>query len=352
MDQRPLVIDADGHILERQEDVRKYLKPPWKQRATSLWPSGQPWDPELFGRLKFKYSHDLSPAEQVKIWLDVMDQHGMETAVCFATGGQNIERLQEPAFSVAVARAFNDHVANEYNSRTNRIKAVGLLPLGNPGEARLEMRRAVNELGLICFQLLSQGNLFPLGDPFYDPIYEEAASLGCALALHPGRGVPDEVGAGRVRTFSEIHTYVMPASMLLHFTSIIYNGVPVRFPGLRLAFLEMGCTWIPYWLDRMDEHWEKRGEIEMPYLQKKPSQIIKDLPIYFTPESGETLLPEAIAYLGDDHFMYSSDFPHWDGEFPENLESLWNHPSLSLETKRKILRENAVNFFQLGIERR
>ena len=140
--------------------------------------------------------------------------------------------------------------------------------------------------------------------------------------------------------------------MLLHFTSIIYNGVPVRFPGLRLAFLEMGCTWIPYWLDRMDEHWEKRGEIEMPYLQKKPSQIIKDLPIYFTPESGETLLPEAIAYLGDDHFMYSSDFPHWDGEFPENLDNLWNHPSLSLETKRKILRENAMKFFQLGIERR
>ena len=55
MDQRPLVIDADGHILERQEDVRKYLKPPWKQRTTSLWPSGQPSDPELFGRLKFKY---------------------------------------------------------------------------------------------------------------------------------------------------------------------------------------------------------------------------------------------------------------------------------------------------------
>lgn len=106
MDQRPLVIDADGHILERQQDVRKYLKPPWKQRTTSLWPSGQPWDPELFGRLKFKYSHDLSPGEQVKIWLEVMDQHGMETAVCFATGGQNIERLQEPAFSVAVDSSF------------------------------------------------------------------------------------------------------------------------------------------------------------------------------------------------------------------------------------------------------
>ncbi len=25
----PPVIDADGHVLERQSDIRKYLEPPW-----------------------------------------------------------------------------------------------------------------------------------------------------------------------------------------------------------------------------------------------------------------------------------------------------------------------------------
>ncbi len=32
----PPVIDADGHVLERQSDIRKYLEPPWNRRNTDL----------------------------------------------------------------------------------------------------------------------------------------------------------------------------------------------------------------------------------------------------------------------------------------------------------------------------
>ncbi len=44
----PPVIDADGHVLERQSDIRKYLEPPWNRRETALWPADQPFDTELF----------------------------------------------------------------------------------------------------------------------------------------------------------------------------------------------------------------------------------------------------------------------------------------------------------------
>ena len=30
------------------------------------------------------------------------------------------------------------------------------------------------------------------------------------------------------------------------------------------------------WLDRMDEHWELRGEVESPLLKKKPSEIVRE----------------------------------------------------------------------------
>jgi len=43
-----------------------------------------------------------------------------------------------------------------------------------------------------------------------------------------------------------------------------------------------------------------------------------------------------------------SDFPHWDSEFPKNLEKLWNHPGLSRDTKEKILYHNARAYFGLG----
>ena len=49
----PPVIDADGHVLERQSDIRKYLEPPWNRRNTGLWPSDQPFDTDLFETLGY-----------------------------------------------------------------------------------------------------------------------------------------------------------------------------------------------------------------------------------------------------------------------------------------------------------
>ena len=41
------VIDTDGHVLERQSDIRKYLEAPWTKRPTGLWPGDQPWDNDM-----------------------------------------------------------------------------------------------------------------------------------------------------------------------------------------------------------------------------------------------------------------------------------------------------------------
>jgi hypothetical protein len=47
----------------------------------------------------------------------------------------------------------------------------------------------------------------------------------------------------------------------------------------------------------------------------------------------------------DDHFLYASDVPHLDREFPKNLKYLWNHPDLS--QKEKIAYHNGKQYFQL-----
>jgi len=344
----PPLIDADGHVLERQGDIRKYLEPPWDRRPTSLWPEDQPFDSDLFGTLGYReYPRGMSPAQQVETWLKIMDQYNIEEAVLFPTGSGNIVKLREPEFCIAACRAANEHFAKEYNALSDRIHCVGVLPLKWPQEAAKELRRAVTELGLISFELLSMGLPTALGDPMYDPIYEEAQRLNVPLSIHGNRSASAEVGAGALRTFAEVHTYAFPAGMFLHFTSMIFQGVPVRFPNLRLAFLEVGATWLPYWLGRMDEHWELRGEYEAPFLKKKPSEVVRDSAIYFSLESEERFLAQTIDFIGDDHFVYASDIPHWDGEFPGNLEGLWAHPDLSRTTKEKILYHNAKTYFGL-----
>src|SRR5438105_428609 len=60
-------IDADGHICERESDVRKYLEPPWDRRATAYRPFDQPWDTSLFGALGQNAAHlAMDPADEVE----------------------------------------------------------------------------------------------------------------------------------------------------------------------------------------------------------------------------------------------------------------------------------------------
>ena len=53
MGPRPAIIDADGHILERDSDIRKYLEAPWDRRRLTplVGPCrNEPWDTDLFGK--------------------------------------------------------------------------------------------------------------------------------------------------------------------------------------------------------------------------------------------------------------------------------------------------------------
>ena len=271
----------------------------------------------------------------------------MEKAICFPTGAGGVTRLQELPFQIAVARACNTHFAREYNALSNRLSCVGVLPMRSPEASADEVERAVTELGLKGFEILPTSLPLALGDRFYDPVYAAAERLGAVMGIHGTRGPVRELGASGLATFSEVHAYTFPAGLILQFTSIICQGVPVRFPRLRLAFLEVGATWIPYYLDRLDEHWEKRGKYEMPLLKKKPSDLVRESQIYFSLEAGESQLAHAIDYLGPEHFIFASDIPHWDAEFPGNLEHLRSHPDLSTDVKQKILYQNAKQLFQL-----
>lgn len=342
------VIDTDGHVLERQSDIRKYLESPWNKRPTSLWPGDQPWDNDMMDSFEMAREwRGLSPAEQIDRWHAIMDKHEIETAICFPTGSGNVAKTQEVSYQIAVARACNTHFAKEYNARSNRVFCVGTLPMRSPQAAAEELRRSVNEMGLKGFEILPTGLPLALGDSFYDPVYAEAERLGVVLGVHGTRNTSRELGASGLSTFAEVHSYAFPAGIMLQFTSIVCQGLPIRFPKLKLAFLEIGATWLPYYLDRLDEHWEKRAEVEMPLLKKKPSDMVRESKMYFSVEPGESQLVHTVDYVGAEHFLYASDIPHWDNEFPENLHDLREHKQLSNESKEKILYKNAKALFSL-----
>jgi uncharacterized protein len=338
-------IDADGHFLERRDDIAAYLDPEWRHRESPLWPGGQPWDTELGGKLGTKgYSRKLKAAQQVDFWHKILDKYDMETAILFPTGSGNMAKLQEPGFAEAATKAANIHFARDY--MTDRLKPVGVLPMRNPKAAVQELKR-VKKLGLPGVEVLTDGLPFGLGDPFFDPVWAEAEKLGLVIGIHGTRHWSHDWGADKLRSFAEVHCYAFPAGLILNFTSVLAQGVPVKFPKLRMAFLEVGATWLPYYLARLDEHWELRGDVEMPLLKKKPSDIFRKSNIWVSLEAEEPLLAETVDFVGAEHLLYASDIPHWDGEFPGNLQRLRGLNTLGRDAKEKILYSNAKQLFRV-----
>jgi predicted TIM-barrel fold metal-dependent hydrolase len=338
------VIDADGHIIERRDELRPYLKSPFDKRGGPLTAS-EPWDRDLQQTLPT--NQELYPrVPSAEDWLRVMDAHKIERAFLYPTSLGNVSRVREPDYAVALCEAYNDYVHDYYAKVSPRLSPIALIPFQDPERAVIELRRAVKDLGCRGAVVRTTGLRMPLGHRFYDPIYREAEVLGCAIAVHGTNGA-EELASGSFETFTEVHTVSFPVGIFVQFSNMIFQGVPERFPKLRLAFLEIGCTWLPYWLDRMDEHWEKRGKIETPLLTQRPSACVRQRPIYFSLESEETLLPETFRYIGDEHFVYATDIPHWDTEFPENLENVQKRKDLSDETKNKLLYENAKALYQI-----
>jgi len=54
-----------------------------------------------------------------------------------------------------------------------------------------------------------------------------------------------------------------------------------------------------------------------------------------------------IDVLGADFIMFASDYPHWDGEWPESTKHLRTRGDISEEAREKIGGLNAQRFYAL-----
>jgi predicted TIM-barrel fold metal-dependent hydrolase len=328
-------IDADGHIVEKNSDIRKYLTEPYSKRAGALLPSDG-LDTSMGGVLGGLEENDLPTR------LRDMDREGIDVSVLFPTSSFSLTSLFERDYAAAYARAYNDFVA-EFCRRSPRLKAVALLPFQDPGASVREAERAISQLGLAAVAVSTQGMHEHLGAQTFWPIYEELQRLNVPLCVHNRRQGP--AGEKRFDSFLFMHTIGRPVETFIQFAGLIYGGVAERFPRLRVAFLECGVGWIPYWMERMDEEWEKRGKIEAPLCKHKPSEYVKRGNWFFAMEPEEETLPYVIQRIGDDKILFASDYPHWDGIFPDVVSTIRGRKDISEESKAKVLGENAKRFY-------
>ena len=339
--ERPFaIIDGDGHITETEAQVRAYLPEPYRSRGGSLRAGHGYWNINLNGTLG-------KEARDHKTWLDAMDEGGMETAVLFPTSlGFTSSLVWEPDLHVAICKAYNDFVYDEFATNSPRLKVIASLPVQDVDEAIAELGRVKN-MGFVGAMLPSIGKHGLFGHRKFLPLFEEAQKLDIMLAVHSATQGIHHLAADDFERFIDVNTYCFPVGLFRQFVSMMFAGIPELFPNLRVGWMEAGCSWVPYWLDRMDEKWEIRGAWETPNLKHTPTKAWMNGNWWVHTEAEEKGLPYYMEAMGPDKVFFASDFPHWDGDYPANLDYLLNRSDLTEEQKRKVMGENARALYKL-----
>ena len=286
-----------------------------------------------------------------------MDREGIDVAVLYPSRGLFVLGVDssetagsdgiDPELATAIARAYNDWLYEFMAPDRKRMYGAAMVAPHDAKAAAAETRRCVEKYGFkAIFLLPGQINKRPWHDPYYDVLWAECEQLGITVGFHGGG--PDHLndfGQGLYDKLMLWHTFSHCVGPMAALVSFAGGGVLERFPRLRAGFLEANCSWAPWLLARLDDHYEEYiGRFEVK-LSKLPSEHFRDN-CYVSVEADEKPCGMVIEYLGDNNVVFSTDYPHPDSKFPHAVDKFLSMP-LRDEVRRKFLWDNCVRLYNL-----
>jgi predicted TIM-barrel fold metal-dependent hydrolase len=335
------IIDADGHVLDWEPVYRERLPEAFRYRE-KVFGADDAFDRTQNGAI-------VRRGATVQMQLEDNALQGIDVQVMYPTGGLTHSRIREPDYAIAFAETYNDFLHDYCSADQKRLKGVALVPLHvDVPRAIREMERAVDKLGLVGVTV----NTFMYGRNVahrdFWPFYEACGAKGVAVGFH-SRGGDAIDPIGHFDNLLAMHTLSHAPEQLIACTAIIYSGVLEQFPELKVAFLEAGAGWVPYWMEHMDGEWGKR-KFDAPLLKAPPSEYMRCGRVYVSCEPEERTLPYVAEWLGRDQLLFPSDYPHWDCGFPHSVDELAEREDVSEELKRKIFCDNPQRFYGFTAE--
>lgn len=354
------ILDADSHVFEPTQMWAKYLPPEFKQFAPSpdMKIQGEKITNQVSEQVEKEGNKQMMAAHpnaylkqyDVESHVQAMVQMGVDLAFVYPTFGLWLWSIDSMAPQVAGAftSAYNNWLYEEFCSYDpSRLKGVGAINLHAPEKMVAELHQ-IADFGWKAVFLRPnpvKGRL--LSDVAYEPFWTACEELGIAVGIHEStHSLLPTTGADRFQTRFATHACSHPMEQMMALLALIEGGVLERHPLLRVAFLESGCGWLPYWLWRMDEeyrnlHWEVSHNVKV-----LPSEYFRRQ-CYIAVEPTEPYLGQIIDYIGSDNLIFGSDYPHMDHQ-PDIVNKMIElEASLSRETVEKIVWDNPRRFYGL-----
>ncbi len=376
----PKIIDSDAHILEPPDLWETYLESEYRERGlhikldergyeyveldgkmckqdrggvlANIAGAGQ--DPKKIlspGEIPYEEARQLNrPAADPHDRIKLLDTEGVDAVLLYPSIGLDWpEDCDDPKLEAAMCRAYNNWVLDFCKPYPDRLIPIGHIPMLDVQESIKELKRAVNlgAKGLYVHNTAQRGT--PYGDPYYDPFWAEASDAGIPVSLHVSSNVGVAPGNLYPRTAEFSFwwlTVTNVGDVLFSLVSLLQGRVFDRFPNLKIAVLEIGSGWLPWYMERMDGIYDKVG-FTSP-MKLLPSEYLKRQ-VWVAMEADETTVPNTIKYIGEDRCMWSSDYPHIEAESGALQELTETLSPLTEEARRKVLGENAANLYGLPL---
>lgn len=358
------IVDTDSHYAEDIGILAQYMDEFWQKRfatgqverylPTALedrWVEGRIQRPaEDYAAAGYLYKVDeagsVGPREAI---LRAMKRLGISATLLVPNKLVMLGHLSSRDIAVAICNAYIDYHLDQVVDPANGIYTMPIVTWHEPDAAAALIERVGNHPAVVGVCMTTSHAMPPWGDVRYNVIYETAQRLGLPIILHGDSGqtlIEHGAIADGLQRAIEGHSLGFLVSNQVQLTSMVLQGVAVRFPKLKFVFLESGVFYVPLMMYRLDEYFRKRRS-EAPLLQDLPSEYMKRY-FYFGTQPLEAPHDQRFLEMvfdmaeGRSRFVFASDYPHWDYDDPEVIRRL---RFLSPVEKSQVMAGTALEIF-------
>ena len=356
-----LIVDVDSHHYESESynEIFKYIENPVIRRQALESASrggrasmlgGSVGYQDIGGRITRHWlrKHEKTEGPQhrdITTTLRWMDAMGVDYACLFPTPMLFLGTHPQVEIEVAMARAYNSWLCETILEHEPRIISMLYLPFNDPEATYQIVKDFGHRKGVKGF-MVTAPRYKPVHDNAYMKTYRLLEEMGLPISFHAAYNWNDQ-SLQLTNRFIGVHALGFMWFNMVHMTNWVVNGLPERFPKLKVMWIESGLTWAYSLMQRLDHSYKMRTS-DCPSLKRKPSEYMREM--YFSTQPME--LPDDPAILeatfkminAETQLVWSSDYPHWDFDLPGVIYDL---PFLNEQSKRNILGGNAAKLFNL-----
>lgn len=372
----PFTVDADSHVLEPPDLWVNYLEPKFRDRGIFIrqTPDGEELvvDNEVImrGRLASLggVEHDateiftdasipyLDTCPAASMFTDarvkLLDDWKVNAGLTFPTIGILWDKEDDPELAMAYARAYNNWQWDFAKPALDRIVPIAHIPLYDPALALIELRRCL-KLGFKGMFIAPERIMGKRpSHPDFDPLWAEMQAADLPVCMHlivrfkRAVGLANHGWYDRGEPMNTLFAFGLGGTMQLvpAFSSLVCDGLFDRFPKLKVLVVEAGAGYAAYVMDRLDEKYQRFGKFAP--IKHKPSEYFRSN-LWFVMDPGERSIDSQCDLVGEDRFLWGSDYPHIDSHINAADEVRASLAPLSEHRRNLVLGGNARALFNL-----